>query len=170
MATKYPMTPAGRRRLSEELDHLRTVDRPKISQAIEEARAHGDLSENAEYHSAKDQQGMIEARVRELETKLSLAQIIDPTTVVASSMVRFGATVTLLDLDTNEEFTYAIVGEDEADHKNGLLNFRAPIARSLITKEEGDDVSIDLGARTRNFEILKVEYKEIELSDASKRV
>lgn len=170
MATKYPMTPAGRRRLAEELEYLRTVERPEISQAIEEARAHGDLKENAEYHAAKDRQGMIEARVRELETKLSLAQIIDPTTVMASSTVRFGATVTLLDLDTNEEITYAIVGEDEADHKNGLLNFRAPIARSLITKEEGDDVSIELGTSTRNFEILQVEYKEIQLSDASKRV
>jgi len=164
MATKYPMTPAGRRRLAEELEHLRTVERPAVSQAIEEARAHGDLKENAEYHSAKDRQGMMEARVRELETKLSLAQIIDPATVVKSSTVRFGATVTLLDLDTDEEITYAIVGEDEADHKNGLLNFRAPIARSLISKDEGDDVTIDLGERTRNFEILKVEYKEIELS------
>ena len=164
MATKYPMTPAGRRRLAEELEHLRTVERPAVSQAIEEARAHGDLKENAEYHSAKDRQGMMEARVRELETKLSLAQIIDPATVVKSSTVRFGATVTLLDLDTDEEITYAIVGEDEADHKNGLLNFRAPIARSLISKDEGDDVAIDLGERTRNFEILKVEYKEIELS------
>lgn len=164
MATKYPMTPAGRRRLAEELDHLRTVDRPAVSQAIEEARAHGDLKENAEYHSAKDQQGMMEARVRELETKLSLAQIIDPATIMKSSTVRFGATVTLLDLDTNEEITYGIVGEDEADHKNGLLNFRAPIARSLISKDEGDDVTIDLGERTRNFEILKVEYKEIKLS------
>lgn len=158
------MTPAGRRRLAEELDHLRTVERPAVSQAIEEARAHGDLKENAEYHSAKDRQGMMEARVRELETKLSLAQIIDPATVVKSSTVRFGATVTLLDLDSNEEITYAIVGEDESDHKNGLLNFRAPIARSLISKDEGDDVTIDLGERTRNFEILNVEYKEIKLS------
>lgn len=164
MATKYPMTPAGRRRLAEELEHLRTVERPAVSNAIEEARAHGDLKENAEYHSAKDRQGMMEARVRELETKLSLCQIIDPATVVKSSTVRFGATVTLLDLDTDEEITYAIVGEDEADHKNGLLNFRAPIAKSLISKDEGDDVTIDLGERTRNFEILKVEYKEIELS------
>lgn len=164
MATKYPMTPAGRRRLAEELEHLRTVERPAISAAIEEARSHGDLKENAEYHSAKERQGMTEARVREIETKLSLAQIIDPLTVVPSSTVRFGATVTLLDLDTDEELTYAIVGEDEADHKQGLLNFRAPIAKSLISKDEGDDVSIALGERTRNFEILKVEYKEIVLS------
>ena len=164
MATKYPMTPAGRRRLSEELEHLRTNERPVISQAIEEARAHGDLKENAEYHAAKDRQGMVEARIRELETKLSLAQVIDPTSVVPSSVVRFGATVTLLDLDTDEEITYAIVGEDEADHKNGLLNFRAPIARNLISKVEGDDVTIPLGERTRNFEILKVEYIEIALS------
>lgn len=163
MRTKYPMTPAGRRRLAEELEHLRTVERPAISAAIEEARSHGDLKENAEYHSAKEQQGMSEARVREIETKLSLAQIIDPLTVVPSLTVRFGATVTLLDLDTDEELTYAIVGEDEADHKHGLLNFRAPIAKSLISKEEGDDVSIALGERTRNFEILKVEYVEITL-------
>lgn len=163
MSTRFPMTPAGRKRLQEELEHLRTVVRPAISAAIEEARSHGDLKENAEYHSAKDQQGLTEARVRELETKISCAEVIDPTTV-RGKVIRFGATVTLLDLDTDEEITYAIVGEDEADHKNGLLNFRAPIARGLLTREEGDDIEIKLEAATRSFEVLKVEYKEIKLS------
>lgn len=164
MSTKYPMTPDGRNRLANELEYLRTTERPQISQAIEEARAHGDLKENAEYHAAKDRQGMVEARVRELETKLSLAEIIDPTAVVPSMVVRFGATVTLLDLDTEEEIIYAIVGEDEADHKHGLLNFRAPIARSLIGKEEGDEVTIELAQKTRSFEILRVDYKAIPLT------
>ena len=157
------MTPAGCRRLQEELEHLRANERPAISAAIEEARSHGDLKENAEYHSAKERQGLVEARVRELETKISLAEIIDPTTI-RGKVVRFGATVTLLDLDNDEEITYSIVGEDEADHKKGLLNFRAPVARGIITKEEGDDVVIQLDDRQREFEILKVEYREIPLA------
>lgn len=157
------MTPAGRRRLQEELEYLRTVERPAISAAIEEARSHGDLKENAEYHSAKERQGLIEARVRELETKISLSEVIDPTTG-RGSVVRFGATVTLLDLDTDEEITYSIVGEDEADHRNGLLNYKAPVARGIMTKEEGDEVVIPLDERQRNFEILKVEYREIPLA------
>lgn len=156
------MTPAGRRRLQEELEHLRTVERPAISAAIEEARSHGDLKENAEYHSAKERQGMIEARVRELETKISMAEVIDPTTI-RGNVVRFGATVTLLDLDTDEELTYSIVGEDEADHRIGLLNFKAPVARGIMTKEVGDEVIIPLDERKREFEILSVEYHEIPL-------
>ena len=158
---RHPMTPASYRKLAAELDRLKTVERPAISAAIEEARAHGDLRENAEYHAAKDKQGHIEARIRVLETKIALSQVIDPASL-SGAVVRFGATVTLLDLDNDEEMTLSIVGEDEADFKKGLLNYASPIARGLFGKEEGEEVSIEAPAGTRNFEILKVVYKAIE--------
>ena len=160
---RFPMTPAGRDRLKEELDYLKRVERPAISAAIEEARAHGDLKENAEYHAAKEKQGLSEARVRLLETKLALAEIVDPLRL-GGHRISFGATVSLLDLDTDEEFTYAIVGDEEADFKHGLLNYKSPIARGVLGKEEGDEVSIEVGNGTRNFEILEVEFKEIKLA------
>lgn len=160
---RFPMTPAGRDRLKDELEHLKKVERPAISAAIEEARAHGDLKENAEYHAAKEKQGLSEARVRLLETKLALAEVIDPLRL-NGNRISFGATVTLLDLDTDEELTYAIVGDEEADFKHGLLNYKSPIARGVLGKEEGDEVSIEVGNGTRSFEILDVEFKEIKLA------
>lgn len=159
---RFPMTPQGKQRLREELDFLRTVERPAISAAIEEARAHGDLKENAEYHAAKDNQGLIEARIRELETKLSAADVIDPTTL-EGPVIRFSATVKVLDIDKDEELEFSIVGEDEADFKRGLLNFRSPIAKALMLKEEGDDVDVQTASGVRSFEILNVEYREIEI-------
>ncbi len=161
---KYPMTPAGRDRMKRTLDHLKRVERPAISAAIEEARAHGDLKENAEYHAAKEKQGLTEARIREYEAKLAMAQVIDPERL-SGARVSFGATVTLLDLDTDEELTYSIVGDDEADFRHGLLNYKSPIARGVLGKEEGDEVEIDTGSATRSFEILAVEFKPIVLPD-----
>ena len=159
---RFPMMPEGRDRLRAELEHLKKVERPAISAAIETARAHGDLKENAEYHAAKDKQGMSEARVRLIETKLALCQVVDPEKL-GGSRVSFGATVTVLDLDTDIEAVYGIVGDEEASFKHGLLNYKSPIARGLMGKEEGDEVSIEVGAGTRTFEILEVEFKRIPL-------
>lgn len=158
---RFPMTPAGKDRLARELDRLRR-ERPVISAQIEEARAHGDLRENAEYHAAKEKQGITEARIREYEAKLAMAQVIDPTKL-SGAKIRFGATVTLLETATEKQLKYSIVGEDEADFKVGLLNYQSPIARGLLGKDEGDDVEINTGAGNRSFEILKVEYVEILL-------
>ena len=160
---RFPMLPEGRDRLRAELEHLKKVERPAISAAIEEARAHGDLKENAEYHAAKEKQGMSEARIRLLETKLALAQVVDPEKL-GGERVSFGATVRVLDVDTDEEAVYAIVGDEEADFKHGLLNYKSPIARGLMGKEEGDEVVIEVGAGTRNFEVLEVDFKKIELA------
>ncbi|TVR03238.1 MAG: transcription elongation factor GreA [Deltaproteobacteria bacterium] len=161
---RFPMTPAGKKRLEAELERLRTVERPAIVVAIEEARAHGDLKENAEYHAAKDRQGQIEARIREFETKVGLAEVIDPTSL-SGDRVRFGATVRLLDLDNDDEITYSIVGEDEADFRSGLISYQSPIARAVLGREEGDEVEVITGNGTRNLEIVEVQYKDIVLPE-----
>lgn len=154
---KVPMTRAGYEALVSELKTLKDRERPAIIQAIAEARAHGDLSENAEYHSAKDRQGMIEARVKELESTISRAEVIDPSKM-SGGTIRFGATVVLLDEDTEEERTYQIVGESEADISNGRLNMRSPLARALIGKEEGDSVEVATPGGDRSYEVVSVRY------------
>jgi transcription elongation factor GreA len=153
---KIPMTRRGYVALDEELKQLKTVDRPAIIRDIAEAREHGDLSENAEYHAAREKQGFIEGRIKELEGTLSLADVIDPTKL--SGSVKFGATLTLADVDNGDEKTYQIVGETEADIENGLLNIRSPLARALIGKEEGDSVDVKTPGGTRTYEILSIRY------------
>ncbi len=153
-----PITKRGAEKLKDELHKLKTVDRPWVINAISEARAQGDLSENAEYEAAKDRQGFIEGRIAEVEGKLSAAQIIDPSSIHADGRVVFGATVTLEDEDSGQEVSYQIVGEDEADIKQGLLNFGSPIARALIGKEEGDSVAVQTPGGTKNYDIIKVAY------------
>ena len=153
-----PITKRGAEKLKEELHKLKTVDRPWVINAIAEARAQGDLSENAEYEAAKDRQGFIEGRIAEVEGKLSAAQIIDPTSINADGRVVFGATVTLEDEDSGQQVTYQIVGEDEADIKQNLLNFGSPIARALIGKEEGDSVAVQTPGGTKNDDIVQVQY------------
>jgi len=157
MAT-IPITKLGSEKLKQELHTLKTVDRPWVINAIAEARAQGDLSENAEYYAAKDRQGFIEGRIQEIESKLSMSQIIDPTALDAGGKVVFGATVELQDENTDETVKYQIVGEDEADLKLGLINISSPIARALIGKEEGDLVSVQAPGGVRNYEIIKVSY------------
>jgi transcription elongation factor GreA len=144
--------------LREELKQLKTVDRPRIVEAIATARAHGDLKENAEYHAAKDQQGLAEARIRDIEAKLSNAQIIDVTRLAASGRVVFGATVHVVEDEQGAEAKYRIVGEDEANIKDGLMSVTSPIARALIGKEEGDVVEVQTPGGARTYEILRVEY------------
>lgn len=153
---KIPMTAGGHAALEAELKHLKSVERPAIINAIAEARAHGDLSENAEYHSAKEKQSFIEGRIKEIEGILSLAEVIDPRKL--SGPIKFGATVTLLDEDTEEERTYQIVGEHEANIEQGLLNIRSPIARALIGKEAGDSVEVRTPGGERAYEVVKVVY------------
>jgi len=153
---KIPITRAGHSALDEELKTLKTVERPAIVRAIAEARGHGDLSENAEYHSARERQGFIEARIRDIEATMTLAEVIDPSTL--SGAVKFGATVTLVDEDTDEEKTYQIVGQSEADIERSLLNIESPLARALIGKEEGDSVEVGAPGGKRNFEILKISF------------
>ncbi|WP_417726822.1 transcription elongation factor GreA [Roseovarius sp.] len=153
---KIPMTAGGHAALEVELKQLKSVERPAIIRAIAEAREHGDLSENAEYHSAKEKQSFIEGRVKELEGILSLAEVIDPAKL--SGPIKFGATVTLVDEDTDEERTYQIVGEHEASIEKGLLNIKSPIARALIGKEEGDSVEVRTPGGDRAYEVLKVIY------------
>lgn len=153
---KIPLTRAGFDKLDSELKHLKTVERPAIIQAIAEARALGDLSENAEYHSAKEKQSFIEGRIKELEGVLSLADVIDPTKL--SGAIKFGATVALVDEDTDEERTYQIVGEYEADIENGRLNIKSPLARALIGKTVGDSVEVRTPGGERAYEVLKVTY------------
>ncbi|MBD7961303.1 MAG: transcription elongation factor GreA [Comamonas sp.] len=157
MAT-IPITKRGAEKLKAELHQLKTVERPAIIQAIAEARAQGDLSENAEYEAAKDRQGFIEGRIMEVDGKLSAAQIIDPTAVDAGGRVVFGATVELEDEDSGAAVTYQIVGEDEADIKLGLVNISSPIARALIGKEEGDTAVVQAPGGERRFEIVAVKY------------
>jgi transcription elongation factor GreA len=157
MAT-IPITKRGAEKLKEELHRLKTVDRPWVINAIAEARAQGDLSENAEYDAAKDRQGFIEGRIAEIEGKLSAAQIIDPTQLDAGGKVVFGATVELEDEDSGTAVTYQIVGEDEADLKQGLVNISSPIARALIGKEEGDVAEVQAPSGTKRFEIVAVRY------------
>lgn len=154
---KIPLTRTGHTRLDAELRHLKSVERPTIITAIAEARELGDLKENAEYHSAREKQGFIEGRIKELEAVMSRADIIDPATL--SGTIKFGATVGLVDEDTDEEKTYQIVGEPEADINKGLLNLKSPIARGLIGKEEGDSVEVRTPGGVKSYEILSVVYK-----------
>lgn len=153
-----PMTLRGAERLREELDHLKSVRRPKIIADIATAREHGDLKENAEYHAAREQQGFCEGRIQEIEAKLSNAQIIDVTKMPANGRVIFGATVSLMNLDTDEEQKYRIVGDDEADFKQNLISVNSPIARGLIGKEQDDVVVIRTPGGDVEYEVLKVEY------------
>ena len=154
---KIPLTRNGHTALNDELKTLKSVERPAVIRAIAEAREHGDLSENAEYHAAREKQSFIEGRVKELEGILSLAEVIDPTTL--SGSIKFGATVDIVDEDTDEEKTYQIVGEAEADIENGLLNIKSPLARALIGKEEGDSVEVRTPGGGKSYEVLSVAYK-----------
>jgi transcription elongation factor GreA len=157
--SKVPLTARGAALLRDELKKLKSVDRPRVVRAIAEARAHGDLRENAEYHAAKEQQGFIEARIREIESKLSHAQIIDVSKVDAGGRVVFGSTVVLHDHDSDAEITYQIVGEDEADIREGRVSFTSPVARALIGRREGEDVTVRTPAGQRDYEILEVRYE-----------
>ncbi|MEY4074916.1 MAG: transcription elongation factor GreA [Pseudomonadota bacterium] len=158
MAT-LPITLRGAEKLKEELHRLKTIERPAVINAIAEARAQGDLSENAEYDAAKDRQGFIEGRIQEIESKLSMAQVIDPSSVNAGGKVVFGATVELEDEASGDAVTYQIVGEDEADLKLGLINVSSPIARALIGKEEGDVAEVQAPGGVRRYEIVAVAYR-----------
>ena len=155
---KTPMTVAGAEKLKTELRRLKTVERPRIIQAIAEARSHGDLSENAEYHAAKEQQGFVEGRIAELEHKLATAQVIDPKTVNANDRVVFGATLNLMDERSGQEVTYQIVGDHEADIAGGKISISSPIARALIGKELGDVVEVQVPDGLRSYEILDIRY------------
>jgi transcription elongation factor GreA len=155
---KVPMTVAGERALREELDHLKRVERPRITAAIAEAREHGDLKENAEYHAAREQQSFAEGRIQELEHKLSHAQIIDITTIPVTGKVIFGVTVDLLNVDNNASVTYRIVGEDEANVKKNLISVSSPIARALMGKEEGDEVVVRAPSGDIIYEIESVQH------------
>lgn len=161
MTQKFPITPAGRDKMRAELKRLKEVDRPNNTKAIEEARAHGDLSENADYDAAKEEQGMIEARLRDLEAKLALAEVIDPTEL-EGERVKFGATVTIEDAESGDESTYTIVGEYEADMKRNRISITAPVARALIGKQVGDTVSIKTPKGLREVEIVEVEWKAVD--------
>jgi len=155
---RAPMTKAGSERLRAELEKLKSVDRPKVIAAIAEARAHGDLSENAEYNAAREQQGFIEGRIQRIEAALSTAQIIDPATLNPGAKVVFGALVDLEDADSGDKVTYRIVGDIEADIKQGLIAVSSPIARAMIGKNEGDSFAFDAPAGERNYEIVGVRY------------
>ena len=155
---KIPMTTGGYERLVDELKHLKTVERPQVIRAIAEAREHGDLSENAEYHAARDRQGFIEGRLAELEDKLSRAEVIDVSSL-KGGVVRFGATVRVIDEDTDEKTTYQIVGADEADIDSGLLSVISPLARALIGKKKGDSAEVSTPGGHRFYEIVSVRYK-----------
>lgn len=154
---KVPMTAAGHAAMMDEIKHLKSVERPRIIRAIEEARSHGDLSENAEYHAAKEQQGWTEARVADLEDKISRAEVIDISTL-SGDTVKFGAKVTLVDEDTEDESAYQIVGEFEADVKKGMISVSSPIARAIIGKRKGDSVEVATPGGGKSYEIVKVRY------------
>ena len=154
---KVPITKTGYEALHAELKTMKDIERPTIIKAISEAREHGDLSENAEYHSAKEKQSFIEGRIKELESLISRADVIEPTKM-SGTIIRFGATVELVDEDTEDERTYQIVGEPEADINNGKLNMRSPLARALIGKEEGDSVGVTTPGGARSYEVLSVRY------------
>jgi transcription elongation factor GreA len=153
---KIPITPAGYRTAEAELKQLKSVDRPAVIKAIAEAREHGDLSENAEYHAAREPQSHIEGRIKELEGVISLADVIDVTKL--SGSIKFGATIELIDEDTEEEKTFQIVGETEADITKNQLNIKSPIARALIGKEEGDSVEVRTPGGTKNYEVVSVKF------------
>jgi len=156
---KYPITLAGAPKLSDELKRLKSEERPRVVAAIAEARGHGDLKENAEYHAAKEEQGFIEARIKDIEGKLSNAQIIDVTKLTQTGRVVFGTTVDLLSEDSGREVSYRIVGEDEADIATGLVSVTSPIARALIGKEEGDSVEVAAPSGPKAYEIVAVRYE-----------
>ena len=156
--SKVPMTVRGHELLQEELKKLKSIDRPDVIKAIAEARAHGDLRENAEYHAAKEQQGFIEARIKDIEGKLSHKQVIDVSAVDARGKVIFGSTVVILDEQTDREITYTIVGEDEADIKQGMISYTSPIARALIGKDEGDAIEFQAPDGLKTYDILEVNY------------
>ncbi len=156
---RFPMTKQGHDALQAELQHLKTVERPRISAAIAEARAHGDLKENAEYHAAREQQGFVEGRIQDIEGKLSSAQVIDVTTMPKTGKVIFGVTVDIVNVDTDETKTYQIVGDDEADIKANKISVNSPIARGLIGKEEGDTVGIQTPGGVVEYEIVEVRYE-----------
>lgn len=156
---KTPMTARGADKLREELKELKSVARPQVIKAIAEAREHGDLKENAEYHAAREQQGFIEGRIAEIEGKLSSAQIIDVTTLNANGKVVFGATLDLVEVESGGEVTYQIVGDDEADIKAGRISVSSPIARALIGKEEGDIAEVQAPGGLREYEIVEVRYE-----------
>jgi transcription elongation factor GreA len=153
---KIPMTRAGHAALDEELRALKSVERPAVIRAIAEAREHGDLSENAEYHAARERQSFVEGRIKELESILSLAEVIDPSKL--SGTIKFGATVTVIDDDSEEKKTYQIVGEAEADIERGLLNIRSPLARALIGKDVGDTAEVRTPGGEKSYEILNIRY------------
>ena len=155
---RVPMTAAGEKALRAELEQLKTVDRPRVIADIAEAREHGDLQENAEYHAAREQQGFIEGRIQDLESKLSNCQVIDVSAIPATGKVIFGTTVTIINLDTEETKTYQIVGDDEADIKAGKISVNSPIARGLVGKEEGDVVNIQTPGGATEFEIDEVAH------------
>ncbi|MGD9983630.1 MAG: transcription elongation factor GreA [Porticoccaceae bacterium] len=156
--SRVPMTEAGAEKLRAELEHLKRVERPRIVRAIAEARAHGDLKENAEYHAAREQQSFAEGRIQEIESKLSRAQIIDITRLPPDDKVIFGATVTVINLDSDETRVYRIVGDDEADVKAGRISYQSPIARALIGKRVGDEVAVQTPSGTVSYEIDQVAY------------
>lgn len=158
MVEKVPMTLSGFQRLEEELKHLRGNERPSIIKAIAEAREHGDLSENAEYHAARERQSFVEGRIQELEDKIGRADIID-TSKLNGKVVKFGATVSLVDNDTSDEVHYQIVGEDEADIKSGMLSITSPLARALIGKQVKDNVEVSTPKGSKSYEIVKVAFK-----------
>ncbi len=155
---KHPMTKEGADALQTELNKLKKEDRPRITEAIAEAREHGDLKENAEYHAAREQQGLVEARIKQLEALLSNAQIIDVTKLPKTGKVVFGATVTVLNVDTDEEVTYKIVGNEESDVKANKISVNSPIARALIGKEEGDEIVVQAPSGNIDYEIVEIDY------------
>jgi transcription elongation factor GreA len=155
---RVPLTPNGYQKLQEELDRLLKVDRPNNIKAIAEARAHGDLSENAEYHAAKERQSFIEGRIQELKTKIALADVIDPSRI-NQSKIAFGAKVKVLDITTDKELDFILVGPDEADVRNGKISISSPVGRSLIGKEVGDTATIKAPAKTMEYEILEINFE-----------
>lgn len=156
--SKTPLTVRGAEKLREELQQLKSVQRPRIIEAIATARAHGDLKENAEYHAAREQQSFIEGRIKDIESKLAGAQVIDVTKLNVTGRVVFGATVVLEDEENGEQSTYTIVGEDEADIKQGMISIVSPIARAMIGKEEGEVVSVDVPAGEKKYQVVEIRY------------
>ena len=155
---KVPMTPAGFKKIKDELQDLLKVKRPENIKAIAEARAHGDLSENAEYHAAKERQSFIEGKINELQSKIALANVIDPSTI-SQDTIAFGATVKIMDVDTDEEKEFILVGPEEADIKAGKISIHSPVGKSLIGKEVGDEVTINAPAKTIEYEILEIRFE-----------
>lgn len=158
MSDKMPMTVLGKKKLEEDLKHLMQVERPQVIKSIEEARSHGDISENAEYDAAKERQAMIEGRIAEIQSKIASAEVVDPASIKSDKIV-FGATVTLVDCDTNEEVTYQIVGVDEANVQGGKISIMSPIARALIGKRSGEQILVHTPKGERELEVLKFEFK-----------